>query len=89
MADSAEQTPPDFHNPPVVETVLSAQFETLEAMNAVHFGLSAQRVRGQFPQTQEHPALDPVIEPFDVKPQTRPESFSFLRACHSPSGCGS
>jgi hypothetical protein len=27
MADSAEQTPPDFHNPPVVETVLSAQFE--------------------------------------------------------------
>lgn len=53
-----------FDNPPVVETVLSLQFEKLPAMRAVHFGLFWREVRERFPQTEEHPALLPVFERF-------------------------
>ncbi|MGH8581946.1 MAG: TIGR04255 family protein [Gammaproteobacteria bacterium] len=62
MVDHAERDLPDFHNPPVVETVLSVQFEKLLAMQSVHFGLFWQRVRERFPSTQDHPALAPVLE---------------------------
>jgi hypothetical protein len=36
MADSQEVPLPDFDDPPVVETVLSVQFEKLSAMQAGH-----------------------------------------------------
>jgi uncharacterized protein (TIGR04255 family) len=62
MSDTLEHDLPDFDNPPVVETVLSAQFERLPAMRSVHFGLFWQRVRGEFPDTEERPALPPVLE---------------------------
>jgi hypothetical protein len=55
----------DFDNPPIVETVLSAQFERLSAMRAVHFGLFWQRVKDGFPNSEEHPALSPVLEQID------------------------
>lgn len=54
----------DFDNPPVVETVLSLQFEKLTAMRAVHFGLFWSKVKGDFPKTEEHPALLLVFERF-------------------------
>ena len=54
----------DFHEPPVVETVLSAQFERLSAMRVVHFGLFWRKVKDRFPQTEERPALTPMIELF-------------------------
>ncbi len=54
----------DFDNPPVVETVLSLQFEKLTAMRAVHFGLYWLRVKERFRKTEEQPALLPVFERF-------------------------
>jgi uncharacterized protein (TIGR04255 family) len=54
----------DFHEPPVVETVLSAQFERLSAMRMVHFGLFWRKVRDRFPDTEERPALTQMIERF-------------------------
>jgi hypothetical protein len=39
MSDALEHDLPDFDNPPVVETVLSAQFERLTAFRTVHLGL--------------------------------------------------
>ena len=62
MPDSSERDLPDFGSPPVVETVLSAQFERLPAMRSAHFGLFWQRVRDQFPNTEEHPALASIVE---------------------------
>jgi uncharacterized protein (TIGR04255 family) len=62
MSDTPDHDLPDFDNPPVVETVLSAQFERLTAMRSVHLGLFWQRVRGEFPNTEERPALPPVLE---------------------------
>ena len=55
---------PDFENPPVVEVVLSVQFEALSQMRAAHFGLFWAQIRGRYPRTEERPALDPVVERF-------------------------
>ena len=54
----------DFEYPPVVETVLPAQFERLAGMRLVHLGLFWDKVKDRFPQTEERPALIPVIEHF-------------------------
>jgi len=64
MADSQQVPLPDFDDPPVVETVLSAQFEKLSAMQAVHFGLFWRKMQSRFPKTEERPALNPVFERF-------------------------
>jgi uncharacterized protein (TIGR04255 family) len=55
---------PDFENPPVVETVLSIQFEPLSQMRAAHFGLFWEQIRERYPKTEERSSLDPVIERF-------------------------
>lgn len=62
MTDSLDCALPDFDNPPVVETVLSVQFERLPAMRSVHFWLFWQRVRDQFPNTEERPTLASIVE---------------------------
>lgn len=54
----------DFYSPPVVETVLSLQFEKLTAFRAVHFGLFWQRLKDRFPKSEEQPPLFPVFERF-------------------------
>lgn len=55
----------NFENPPVVETVLSVQFESLEQLRTVHYGLFWQEVRTQFPRTEENPTLGSIVEKFD------------------------
>jgi uncharacterized protein (TIGR04255 family) len=70
MSDAAEHDLPDFDNPPLVETVLSAQFDKLAGMRSVHFGLFWQCVRDEFPNVEEHAPLPPVFEQSgDVAPQ--------------------
>jgi len=60
---------PDFDRPPVVETLLSAQFELIAGMSTVHFGLFWQRIRDEFPRTEERPALEPAFERFGERPR--------------------
>jgi uncharacterized protein (TIGR04255 family) len=76
MADSQQVALPDFDNPPVVETVLSAQFEKLTAMQAVHFGLFWRKMQARFPRTEEKPALSPIIERFP-EPTSRGARMQF------------
>lgn len=84
MLNDAEHDFPDFDNPPVVETVLSVQFEKLPAMRSVYFGLFWQRVRDRFPDTQDRPALDPVIEQ-DNETLSQPVQLRFeVRETSSP-----
>src|SRR5271165_4241376 len=64
MADFQNSELADFENPPVVETVLSLQFEKLTAMQVVHFGLFWRRIQERFPRTEERPALSPIVERF-------------------------
>lgn len=56
------QACPNFENPPVIETVLSVQFEALQTFSTIHFGLFWDKVRNRFPETKDHPALPPTIE---------------------------
>jgi uncharacterized protein (TIGR04255 family) len=55
---------PDFESPPVVETVLSVQFEPLVAVRTAHLGLLWEKFRAKFPKVEERPPLDPVFEQF-------------------------
>lgn len=55
---------PDFRKPPVVETVLSLQFEPIAELTTAHIGLLWQRFRGRLPLVEEHPPLPPVSEKF-------------------------
>lgn len=62
---------PDFENPPVIETVLSAQFQPLAQMRVVHFGQFWNLIRDRYPATEERPALDPVVERFSEPARPR------------------
>jgi uncharacterized protein (TIGR04255 family) len=53
---------PDFSNPPVVETVLSVQFDRLFAARTAHFGLYWNEIRDRFPIAEERGELPPVVE---------------------------
>jgi uncharacterized protein (TIGR04255 family) len=55
---------PDFEEPPVVETVLSVQFEPLTDMRTAHLGLLWEKFRTNFPKTEERPTLARVFEQF-------------------------
>ena len=69
---------PDFTHPPVVETVLSVQFEPLLLPKTAHFGLYWNQIRARFPQTAEQGELPSVVEketgvpalPIDIQLQT-------------------
>jgi len=56
---------PDFERPPVVEVVLSVQFEGLETLRTAHLGLLWAEFRDRFPKTEEQGPLLSVIERFD------------------------
>ena len=59
---------PDFRNPPLVETVLSLQFQPLRGFKSVHVGLLWHQFRDTFPLIEEHPPLDVFHETFGVPP---------------------
>ena len=61
---------PNFENPPVVETVLSVQFEPFAELRTAHLGLLWERFRARFPRTEERPALDQVYEQFPETPRS-------------------
>lgn len=51
---------PDFDTPPVVETVLSVQFEPLPLVRPAHLGLLWNEYRSSFPKTEERPRWTPL-----------------------------
>ena len=59
---------PDFERPPVIEVVLSLQFEPLPKMQVQHIGLLWEKFKKRFPRVETKPPLDPVAEIFDQKP---------------------
>src|ERR1700736_7036580 len=56
---------------PVVETVLSVQFEPTIAIHTAHLALLWQEYRERFPKTEERPPLDQVVEQFPEVPPAR------------------
>ena len=69
---------PDFTNPPVVEVVLSAQFEPLIQLGVPQLGALWERVyRTEFPRTEDKAPLPPVFESFE-RPKQRPLSVEIV-----------
>src|SRR5450755_2075231 len=56
---------PDFSDPPVVETVLSVQFERLTVPRTAHFGMYWSELYERFPKSEERAELSPAIETFN------------------------
>lgn len=61
---------PDFSDPPVVETVLSVQFEALSEVRTAHFGLYWTEIHERFPETEERGELTSIIEQFPDLPKS-------------------
>jgi uncharacterized protein (TIGR04255 family) len=59
---------PEFDKPPVVEVVLSVQFEALAHFRTAQVGLLWQKFRQQFPKLGEEPPIPPAIERFGTSP---------------------
>ncbi|HDY66122.1 MAG TPA: TIGR04255 family protein [Phycisphaerae bacterium] len=57
-----------FKNPPVVETILSIQFERLRGLKSVHLGAFWQQRKGEWPQISDAPLLDEKFETFGKQP---------------------
>lgn len=53
---------PNFNDPPVVETLLSAQFDRLSLPKTAHFGLYWNEIRSRYPKTQEQVELPLIME---------------------------
>ena len=62
---------PDFANPPVVETVLSVQFEPISGLHTAHLGLLWREFEARFQRPDERPPLEQVIEQFPETPRVR------------------
>src|ERR1700691_3519943 len=62
---------PNFANPPVVETVLSVQFESLRGISAAHLGLLWDEFSADFPRTEDQAALLPFVEEFPESPRAK------------------
>lgn len=57
---------PEFRDPPLVETVLSLQFQPLQGFSSVHVGLLWHKFRHTFPLIEEHTPLSAARETLDV-----------------------
>ncbi|MFN0171443.1 MAG: TIGR04255 family protein [Bryobacteraceae bacterium] len=71
MVTTRKDDLPDFENPPVVETVLSVQFEPLTALRTAHLGILWEKFRARYPKVEDHPPLDSVSEQFPEVPRPR------------------
>ena len=83
---SENPTPlPDFAKPPLIEVVLSIQFDALQGLGVSLLGLLWARYKDRFPKTEEHAPLPTVTETFGVRPDQRVEvSFEMLEAPPAP-----
>ncbi len=57
---------PEFQDPPVVEVAMAVQFETLTALRTPQIGSLWSVFREDFPKTEEHAPLEPMMERFGV-----------------------
>ena len=60
---------PDFSDPPVIQTVLSVQFEPLAELRTAYLGLYWAANKNRYPKTEERPELSPIIERFPDHPK--------------------
>jgi uncharacterized protein (TIGR04255 family) len=62
---------PEYDSPPVIEVVLSVQFEPLRDLKGVQLGLLWSKFREEFPRIEEHPPIAPMFESFEIPPREK------------------
>lgn len=78
-SEQADQEFPDFDDPPVVEVVLSAGFESLKAFRLVEIvQFWESRARQELPRVEEQPRYEMPIEHLGAKVQVPPVSWQVL-----------
>lgn len=70
---------PKFGNPPVVEVALSILFEPLERFKSAHVGRLWERIKDQFPATEDQPEL-----PYSIEEPTAPAPLPRLELMDRP-----
>jgi len=60
--DASVRTLPEYKEPPVFEVVCGVQFDPLVSFSSVHFGEFWQRVKKDYPRTEDRPPLAEVFE---------------------------
>ena len=73
-ASSSDQGLPDFAKPPVIEVAASLQFDPIEGLDAMRFGLLWGAYRARYPRVETQPPLGDVKEVFGA---ISPPKFSF------------
>src|SRR6266566_1973662 len=63
---------PEYESPPVIEVVLSVQFESMDDMHAPQLGLLWSQFRKDFPRVEQHPPIPSVVETFGQTLSARP-----------------
>lgn len=67
---------PEYQNPPLTEVVCGIQFQDLGFLSSVHFGEFWNRIKDEYPQTEDHAPLPDIFEIQQIPPpvpQMRPE----------------
>jgi uncharacterized protein (TIGR04255 family) len=72
----------DFTNPPVVEVVLSIQFEPISGLISTDLGDVRTLYREAFPRVEEHEPLTPAFEVFGTRPALPEIRFEALSPQH-------
>lgn len=60
------KTCPSFKEPPVVETVLSIQFDELLDFKTIHHGMYHATIKEKYPFVSDQPRLEPIVESFPL-----------------------
>ena len=81
---SLESSRHSFRRPPVYETALAVQFETLPSFRSIHFGLFYETIADRFPVAEDHPRSEPIMEAFPIVP--RPMGIRLVGGKSDPRG---
>lgn len=65
LSHFSEERLPSYGNPPLVETVLSVQFEPLAKVTAAHLGAFWYARREEWPEVRTQPPIESSFEAFD------------------------
>lgn len=68
---------PDFTDPPVVEVLLSVQFEPLSELGVPQLGALWNQYKDEFPKTEDKPPLAAIVERFEP-PKHQPINVEFI-----------
>ena len=62
MDDDIRQELPEYRHPPVIEVVCGLRFRRLDRLLASHLGSFWDKIRLQYPRSEEHPLLPVAVE---------------------------